>query len=234
MKVPYKLAILLNKLQEANCGPFRKANGELRCRCPAHEDNGPSLYIRVPDDKILLHCKAGCSTLEICDRLDVAIPDLCYDEEDEMVELDDELQTDDGISGSETVDLTATNDHPQTPNGAPETDLELRSAVYAELLTGLELSTTHFRNLMQRGLPATEISARGYKTADNTLVYQAVDRLLAKHGADRLLTIPGFLERSGRLHFSIGKVYQAVCGFVAQLHGEEAGVLPAAAIEPLK
>ncbi len=44
-----------------------KSNGTdkwLAC-CPAHDDRSPSLAIKQVDDKILLHCFAGCSMAEI-------------------------------------------------------------------------------------------------------------------------------------------------------------------------
>ncbi len=40
----------------------KQVSGEWRCRCPAHDDSDPSLWLRQADDgKILLHCFAGCS-----------------------------------------------------------------------------------------------------------------------------------------------------------------------------
>jgi len=29
--------------------------------CPAHDDRNPSLSIQLADDRILIHCFAGCS-----------------------------------------------------------------------------------------------------------------------------------------------------------------------------
>ncbi len=44
----------------------QKSNGEWCCRCPAHDDNDPSLWLRLAeDDKILLHCFSGCSQDEV-------------------------------------------------------------------------------------------------------------------------------------------------------------------------
>jgi hypothetical protein len=60
MNIPYQLAVLLNKLQEAGCGPIRREGPEFRCRCPAHDDGGPSFYIVVAEDRILVRCGAGC------------------------------------------------------------------------------------------------------------------------------------------------------------------------------
>lgn len=33
--------------------------------CPAHQDKNPSLHIKLADDRILLNCKCGCTTLEV-------------------------------------------------------------------------------------------------------------------------------------------------------------------------
>jgi len=34
-------------------------------RCPAHDDRSPSLSIRATDDRLLIHCFAGCSAYEV-------------------------------------------------------------------------------------------------------------------------------------------------------------------------
>ena len=48
--------------------------------CPAHEDNSPSLAIRLLDDgRILLHCFAGCETSRVLESLGLAIEDLFPD-----------------------------------------------------------------------------------------------------------------------------------------------------------
>ncbi|GEM_PF-6012917 len=46
-------------------------------RCPAHQDNKPSLSIRAGKDEIvLLHCHAGCSTESIAESLGLEMSDL--------------------------------------------------------------------------------------------------------------------------------------------------------------
>lgn len=35
------------------------------CRCPAHDDSDPSLSVRIGRTRLLLHCFAGCSALDI-------------------------------------------------------------------------------------------------------------------------------------------------------------------------
>lgn len=45
--------------------------------CPAHKDNKPSLSIAQGDDgRVLLHCHAGCSPIEICQALGMSISEL--------------------------------------------------------------------------------------------------------------------------------------------------------------
>jgi CHC2 zinc finger/Toprim-like len=54
-----------------------KRNGsQWLARCPAHEDNKPSLSVREDGDVILLHCFAGCDTADVCDRIGIEIGDL--------------------------------------------------------------------------------------------------------------------------------------------------------------
>ena len=38
-------------------------------KCPAHDDNNPSLSIREVDGKVLLHCHAGCGQRAVIDAL---------------------------------------------------------------------------------------------------------------------------------------------------------------------
>jgi putative DNA primase/helicase len=40
-------------------------------KCPAHDDNNPSLSIREVDGKVLLHCHAGCAQRAVIDALKV-------------------------------------------------------------------------------------------------------------------------------------------------------------------
>lgn len=44
--------------------------------CPAHEDKSPSLAIREVDDRVLLHCFAGCSVYEIVSSVGLELSDL--------------------------------------------------------------------------------------------------------------------------------------------------------------
>src|SRR5262249_41442791 len=47
---------ILSRLRGVRCN----GNG-WQALCPAHDDRNPSLSINVRDDKILIHCHAGCS-----------------------------------------------------------------------------------------------------------------------------------------------------------------------------
>jgi len=45
-------------------------------RCPAHEDRSPSLAIKEVNDRLLVHCFAGCSTYEIVSAVGLELSDL--------------------------------------------------------------------------------------------------------------------------------------------------------------
>jgi CHC2 zinc finger len=49
--------------------------GWIAC-CPAHQDRSPSLSIKEQNDRILLHCFAGCSVEAICVAVHFNIKDL--------------------------------------------------------------------------------------------------------------------------------------------------------------
>ena len=51
--------------------------GRWTCRCPAHDDKGPSLSIRELDDgRVLLHCFAGCDAQSVLDAVGLTFDDL--------------------------------------------------------------------------------------------------------------------------------------------------------------
>ena len=45
-------------------------------RCPAHDDKGPSLSVRLVDDRILVHCFAGCDAIDVVNAVDLELADL--------------------------------------------------------------------------------------------------------------------------------------------------------------
>ncbi len=48
-------------------------------RCPGHEDHSPSLSIREVDDRVLVHCFAGCSAADVMVGVGLGLSDL-YDQ----------------------------------------------------------------------------------------------------------------------------------------------------------
>lgn len=52
-------------------------SGRWQAKCPAHLDKGPSLSIRELDDgRILVHCFAGCSAVDVVESVGLEISDL--------------------------------------------------------------------------------------------------------------------------------------------------------------
>lgn len=222
MQIPYKQAVLLRKLVAANCGPVCRAGNEHRCRCPAHDDSSPSLYVRLADDRILIRCNAGCSITAICDHLDHAEADLFISTDEPLVEVNGEF---DGFDHEPPAVPPPVNNRPLTSSSLPMTDNptvasnppapaegdtestdvpagQLRHDIYQQFLGQLELSTTHFDNLQRRGLSADEITRRGYRAIDSRLVRAATDQLVEAHGCEQLLTVPGFRLAGDRVIFT--------------------------------
>ena len=48
-------------------------------RCPAHDDRGPSLSVRLVDDRILIHCFAGCDAIDVVNAVGLELADLFED-----------------------------------------------------------------------------------------------------------------------------------------------------------
>src|SRR5262249_20318174 len=155
-------------------------------------DNGPSLYVRPAEGRILIHCGAGCDYEAVCERLDHDTADLFISPDEPEVDVDADLNLVEVENGPEPS-------VPPPPTAATPAGEDLRHSVYCGLLAPLELSTPHFDALRQRGLAAAEIAQRGYKTADACRVRSAVDALLNAHSPDCLLTVPGFQVRNDRV-----------------------------------
>lgn len=49
-------------------------NGQTKC--PSHPDRNPSLTVTRKDDRVLLHCHAGCTTEQVCDAIGIKTRDL--------------------------------------------------------------------------------------------------------------------------------------------------------------
>lgn len=64
--------VLLSRLQKV-----KGRNGSWTACCPAHEDKGPSLAVREADDgRVLLHCFAGCPTINVLGAVGMDMSDL--------------------------------------------------------------------------------------------------------------------------------------------------------------
>jgi hypothetical protein len=146
-----------------------------------------------------VHCGAGCTALEVCDRLDHDVADLFIDADDEGVDPPADL---DIIEAGAELD-----DAPPKGEGADgkAPDLDQRHEIYSELLGRLELGSTHFDALHKRGLSATEIANRGYRTADSVMIRKAVDDLLGKYEREKVLLVPGFVEKYDRVVFNASR-----------------------------
>lgn len=67
--------ILTLIVHKTNYEPRRSGEG-YTARCPAHDDQSPSLSIKEADGKILIHCHAGCNHKDICSSLGIEEKDL--------------------------------------------------------------------------------------------------------------------------------------------------------------
>jgi len=63
---------LLNRLERVR----ETAPGQWLACCPAHEDRSPSLSIKQTDDRLLLHCFAGCAASDVVGAVGLSLADL--------------------------------------------------------------------------------------------------------------------------------------------------------------
>ena len=54
----------------------KTGDGKWLACCPAHDDKSPSLAIKLADDRILIHCFAGCDVSSIISALGLKLSDL--------------------------------------------------------------------------------------------------------------------------------------------------------------
>jgi hypothetical protein len=67
------LEMILSRLDK----PRKSGKGNYACRCPAHADKSASLAIKEGDDgRVLMHCFAGCSALEVVNAVGLRLEDL--------------------------------------------------------------------------------------------------------------------------------------------------------------
>lgn len=66
------LTNILNRLQKVR----KLTANRYIARCPAHQDGRPSLSLSEKDDKVLLHCFAGCHPTDILEAVGLSFDDL--------------------------------------------------------------------------------------------------------------------------------------------------------------
>ena len=57
----------------------RIGDGKYKAICPAHDDRSPSLAIKSDGDRLLLHCLAGCETIDVLSAIGLDFSDLMPD-----------------------------------------------------------------------------------------------------------------------------------------------------------
>lgn len=57
-------------------GVKKTGQGKWLAKCPAHDDRSPSLGVKFVDDKVLIHCFAGCSVDDVLQSIGLQIDDL--------------------------------------------------------------------------------------------------------------------------------------------------------------
>ena len=70
------VADLLDRLE----GVSERGPGRWSALCPAHEDRSPSLSVLDTEDRVLVHCFAGCDASAICEAIGVELRDLFRDD----------------------------------------------------------------------------------------------------------------------------------------------------------
>ena len=64
---------VLDRLERVTGG-----KGKWMASCPAHRDKSPSLAVNEADDRVLVHCFAGCETSDVTAAIGLNVADLFY------------------------------------------------------------------------------------------------------------------------------------------------------------
>ena len=64
---------VLDRLEQVSGGV-----GKWMACCPAHNDKSPSLAVSEGDDRVLVHCFAGCDTTDVTAAIGLNVADLFY------------------------------------------------------------------------------------------------------------------------------------------------------------
>ena len=70
---------ILDALRDRDRRPRPGTGGQWLARCPAHDDQSPSLSVRQVEGHALIFCQAGCAAAEVMTALDLTLRDL-YDD----------------------------------------------------------------------------------------------------------------------------------------------------------
>jgi hypothetical protein len=209
MKMPSKFANLLCLLAER--GQVRRARGEYRTRCPAHDDSDPSLYVALSPDHTctLLNCKGGCEAEAIVAALGLGMDSL-FHHDDDLVEINGEYESIDDATVGDTEyppgELDRCHSVAELALGevtarSPGADPDLCHEVYGRLLALLPLLDQHREDLRRRGLDDADIDRFGYKSLERFALNQAVGQLKGRIDEATLLRVPGFRRDRGRVRF---------------------------------
>ena len=156
---------------------------EVEASCPFCGDHGPGKYhLSLNTDKDQYRCNlcdAGGNSITLYARIKGVTNKEAYRE----------------LTGGSSEYMEPTQPVPQNTERQP-VSLEVRNAVYSEMLSFLTLLPEHRANLIERGLDDERIERNGYKSMPTD---EASRRLLAKLvGANcDLIGVPGFYTRYG-------------------------------------
>jgi hypothetical protein len=147
-----------------------RGDGSCMVRCPAHDDNNPSLHVSIGErgDRVVLRDFAGCSAESILVAANLTWEDLWFAE--------------------------APGDHGLWARRVPELSEEeavFRDGLYRVLLCSLELSEQDRDSLLGRGLRDKDIKRNGYRTLTPESSERAVNKLIDKVGMEAAQKLPG-------------------------------------------
>ncbi|MBL8793688.1 MAG: hypothetical protein JNM56_07280 [Planctomycetia bacterium] len=169
--------------------PPTRARWDAFCPCPDHNQDGdqnPSLRVTLgEDDRILAHCRVGCTIDEVVEALGLDLIDLFAPDGEEPRNHPDNgtaLPPDDNHRGT-----TSSSARPDKANA------DLCDRAYFLLLKQLPLADEHVAALRRRGLSDVEIEKEQYRTLRNTDRGRAAKAVHQELG-DAVFTVPGFVE----------------------------------------